>query len=663
MTWLAPLAAGIVALSTIPPLVALYFLRLRRTRRVVSSTLLWKRATEDLHANTPFQRIRFSLLLLLQLLALALVVLAIAQPQADMGERSAARIVFLIDRSGSMGTQDMEGGTTRLEEAKRRAVARIRQLHGGGLFSGPAPSVMVIAFAREAEVIAPFTTNAAQLTGAIESIVPTDETTKIADGFELARAFTTVTNPDDASATPAEPPSYEIFSDGLVADVALCALRPGERVVYRPVAGEQQANAGLGALAAARTPDHPDEVEVYARVINWGHEIRRTDLELRVDGSIRAVTPRPVEVPARSVATGSTVVAPGESQVVFPSIALPSGGLLTVRLLEGDALPADDRASVIAPPQEALTVALVGRGSFVLRSILGAMGLATLDAFSVDEWNSKIDADSGTPDQYDAIVLDGVAPNLVRRGRYLIFGPPPPIEGIVPYGSKSNAIVRGSREGHPLLEFVNLDELFVASMHAVAGGADADAIVEASEGPLVLTVQRGPLTAVYLTFDPMESNWPFQRGFVNFVANSIRWLASGGASVTDEPLTPGDVAAARVPAGAAKVTWRSADGSTEALTVGSGSEVSFGPLRTSGVHEIAWEGPANPAGARAERVAVNMNSREEGSVQAAESLDFASERVAGVVGGGERLSALWPWLLLAALAVLLLEWWVWLRRV
>ena len=76
MTWLTPLTGLIVAGVILPPLLLLYFLKLRRTTMTVSSTLLWVRSTEDLHANAPFQRLRRNLLLLLQLIALLLLALA-----------------------------------------------------------------------------------------------------------------------------------------------------------------------------------------------------------------------------------------------------------------------------------------------------------------------------------------------------------------------------------------------------------------------------------------------------------------------------------------------------------------------------------------------------------------------------------------------------------
>ena len=60
LTWVTPLAGAILGAAILAPLVALWFLKLRRKRRVISSTLLWSRSLADLRANTPFQRIRFS---------------------------------------------------------------------------------------------------------------------------------------------------------------------------------------------------------------------------------------------------------------------------------------------------------------------------------------------------------------------------------------------------------------------------------------------------------------------------------------------------------------------------------------------------------------------------------------------------------------------------
>src|SRR3954468_20271988 len=115
------LAAAAVA---VPALLVLYFLKLRRREMPVSSTFLWRKAIQDLQVNSPFQRLRRNLLLLLQLLLLVLLCLALSRPVANFTPGAAKLSVILLDRSGSMSAiEDYNGNQhSRLDEAKKQAI-------------------------------------------------------------------------------------------------------------------------------------------------------------------------------------------------------------------------------------------------------------------------------------------------------------------------------------------------------------------------------------------------------------------------------------------------------------------------------------------------------------------------------------------------------------
>src|SRR5687767_4055832 len=144
--------AAIAAAIGIPALLVLYFLKLRRREMAVSSTILWKKAIQDLQVNAPFQRLRRNLLLLLQLLILLFLIFALAKPVANVTPTPGNTTAILIDRSASMSAKTKDG-ETRLDEAKRRAKELVSSMGRGA-------TAMVIAFDDSAETMQTFTSDA-----------------------------------------------------------------------------------------------------------------------------------------------------------------------------------------------------------------------------------------------------------------------------------------------------------------------------------------------------------------------------------------------------------------------------------------------------------------------------------------------------------------------
>src|SRR3954451_2539730 len=172
------IAAGIV----VPSLLVLYFLKLRRREQTVPSTLLWRKAIQDLQVNAPFQKLRRNLLLLLQMLLLLLLVLALARPVVNYSPGAGKATVVLIDRSASMNAADIDGGkSSRLDEAKRRAKDLVSTLDRNA-------AAMVIAFDDSAELVQTITGDVPALKRAIDSIKPTDRKSRLKVGYQLADA-------------------------------------------------------------------------------------------------------------------------------------------------------------------------------------------------------------------------------------------------------------------------------------------------------------------------------------------------------------------------------------------------------------------------------------------------------------------------------------------
>src|SRR3954451_18620478 len=126
-----PLA--LVGLLFVPVVIAMYLLKLRRTETVVPSTLLWRRLAADVEANAPWQRLRRSALLLLQLLLVVVLALLASRPFLERPAGLARDLVVIVDTSASMGATDV--APDRLAAARDAAKDALRDLPAGGRVS------------------------------------------------------------------------------------------------------------------------------------------------------------------------------------------------------------------------------------------------------------------------------------------------------------------------------------------------------------------------------------------------------------------------------------------------------------------------------------------------------------------------------------------------
>ncbi|MDX2131095.1 MAG: BatA and WFA domain-containing protein [Planctomycetota bacterium] len=766
MTWLTPMYGLIAASIAVPTLIILYFLKLRRRDVEISTTLLWKKAIQDLQANAPFQRLRRNILLFLQLLILGAMLVALAQPQLTSQVMTGRRHVILIDRSASMSAQDEElaGGkkASRLDVAKEQALALVESLREGGLLAKDrADQAMVIAFDSQAEIRQQLTADKAALRRAIEEITPSEAPTAIEEAIRLAKAQQrrrVVEGQEIAGLTSDEPFTIHVYSDGRIPDASRTAPGPEDHVEFHRVGTPDAANVAIVGMRAERSFDNPSRLSVFVSLINTQTLPRTVDVELLIDDAgsgIKTTTiagastegvslsaPEAARAGAREreaanaaglaqpVAERTGRASPGVGGVVF-SVDRSAGAVVQVRLrdpatgaaLEADSLEMDNRGWLIVPPAKRLAVAVVSaRGNLFLTSALQGLPLSRLAEFGPEEFEER--AADGSLGEFDVVILDGYLPegakaapqaaapaapapegdapaapaeaspgpeaappapidaavpvDVLPPGRYLIFGSVPGRLGATPSGIRdlgtggSGSIIDWRRD-HPLLRAVNLDGLDIARTRKVSleQGSPATALAFSEAGPIILDASTGEVRSVVVPFDVAESDWPFNVSFVVFMASAVNYLADDtGAGATGRTVQPGSVFSDRLPPGSTGARVQSPDEQSQVLQAAGDGRIIYGPVSRTGVYELSWSGPAGPTdlagdGERPTRYfAANLFDPTESDIGATDVLDLASDRVAardsGSAGATRRL---WPLLLLGALLIVLVEWFVYNRKV
>ena len=706
MTWLTPGLAGIAAAIAVPTLLILYFLKLRRRDVEISTTLLWKKAIEDLQANAPFQKLRKNLLLFLQLLVLAAALTAVATPRMQGESVAGGRHLIVIDASASMnavdGTGEGDDPVTRLEAAKLQAVNLVRNLREGGAFDKEGGDrAMVIAFDKGARVVQSFTSDKDDLIAAIEAIRPTDAPTSVEEAFRLvsAQAQRSVMTEERNGVVESyeRPPgpvgTIHLFSDGRLSDPDKFTPGPEDGFEYHAIGTPGAVNVGITTLRAGRAFDDPTKLSIFVGLESTDPAPRSVDVQLAIGQDAAGI--RSVEMPAALSAMGAAAPPPATPDgsaapppaaplltrtpatggVVF-SLDRPEGGIVSVRLAPSgaDALRTDDVAWIVVPPAKKLAVAIVTRGNLFIKEALEALPLAKLDTFTPETFAPALAA--GKTGEYDVIVLDGWAPDPqpdapLPAGRYLILGMIPGGVGITAGDETKATHPIDWKRDHPALRGLALDGLFIGASRRLTLDTDggAKALLTGDEGPEIVEVQTDKARAIVTAFDTANTNWPLDVSFVVFLGSAVNYLGEDPtAPGVGRLVQPGDVLSDRLPAGAtdARVRGPSVDAP---LLPGPDGRVVFGPVREAGLYNVSWEGEALPTdgtlGGRAVRpFAANLLSPGESDVQTVTQLAVGSRTVASQAGAAVKITReLWPWLLLAAVAFILFEWFIYNRKV
>jgi Ca-activated chloride channel family protein len=626
LLWALPLLGGIVAL---------WMLRLKRQDVTVSSLYLWNTLLQETQANAPFQRLRRSLLLFLQLLTAFLLVFALARPFVYGEGLAGHTVVIILDTSASMNATDVR--PTRLAAAKEAADQLIdREMRLGDV------ATVLTAAGKPSSVLSGFTGDKGRLKAAVDGAAATDTPVDMAAALTLAQSLVGTRRGAQV----------RVFSDGAFSpdDGRKLAQLPlgGTDVRLIPVGTATPDNLAITRLDGRRNPQSGN-YEVFAQVQDGGgrpHGGGGT-LTLLKDGKL-------VDARALNLANGM-------QSETFDSPLLKDGGVVTARLDDvKDDLATDNQASLVLSPPRPRKVLLVTPGNLFLENGLNLDPDVVLEECRPDEFATLGKSGAG----YSMVVFDGALPAApLPPGNYLVFNA---LNGQMPLSGTASAddpaFIDESRT-HPVMRFADLEGLHLRKALRTQTQPWGQTLAEADSGPLIAAGEHGGLRVVSVAFDLSDSDWPLRVSFPIFLTNAVRWLtAAGGLGASQEETPTGGVASLTLPPGASSVTIQRPDGSKTALAApATGGMVLVDDTRQAGVYHAMLSGGQNFP------FAVNLDSRDESTlpVQNPPALNHPG---AGLVTAHVPLSRrakddLWPTLAAVALGLLLLEWFVFHRRI
>ena len=493
----------LIPLSTF--LVALYFYDRSRRRQVVSALRFWPRravyptATRRKKLQQPWS-------LLLQLLAMLLLLLAIADWRFDVTGKPPRHHVVILETSALMRANDgaLEG-TTLMDTTRRRALAYLRAIPRGDL-------VMVIHADANPTPATRFTADRAELERAIREAEAGWTAVHLAGAFELAQSSLRLAvhaNGDDGAADLASSNrvgEVAYIGSGRVDEAALgrvdTAAIPFPRFIE---AGGVPDDIGLRRLTAHRDAADAARWQVVAEVHNYDADPR----EIRVDFLFadKPLGHKNLELP------------PGESSEIHFSLRTRRAGPLTAELAD-DGFALNNQVRLDLPPHRTRRLEVYSDRPELWRTLVAvAPGIRAVFR-RPDEYRA---ADSSSAVR----LFDRVAPAGSPGGIY--FRPPRDSSPVPVVRLVRNVRVTRWTE-HPVVQGIESRDVVLDQASIFEPGPNDTAIAETTAGPVIVARENSRLETpgartVAVGFHPSAAGVENQLLTPLLFAKILHWLS------------------------------------------------------------------------------------------------------------------------------------------
>ena len=671
------IAGGAAALA-----IGAYIIKMRRRRFEVPFSRLWQRVLEQRDANALWKQLKRLLSLLLILFIIAIMLFAALDPTLGAVDRKARSVVVLFDASASMKAMDGndKGDQSRLDAAKARAKHLIDGMGGGDV-------AMIMKVDGQATPMSRFSGDAPMLDKIIDGIAASDTPADLTRALGAAAdALRDRPNPlivlvsdgafpeQQLSLVRWSPPGAPAAGSGSAAvapapgtgqtwttkNLAAVDLS-GIDVRYLPV-GRRSDNVGIISFNVRRYIANKAAYEVYIEVQNFGQEPAHRQLTL-FNGDT-AVDVRRIDL------------APGQRvHQIYAKLPASADDKLraSLRPVDGpggsDPFALDDQAFALLPARKKQKVLLVGSPNLYLEgALLVYENIDLVGRVTAEDYAARPAAADGV----DVVVFDDVTPAAV---------PPPPTSLLYfhPTGPASPIAVRGEvaaphitevDEGHPVMRWVTLSDVYMDKTLVFAPEAKKgeSTIAFAVRAPIIAAKRDGRRKILAFGFSLPSSgrdsatDLPLRVAFPMLLVNTLDWFAG---DQTDLLTTYPTGSRERVPldgvVGATQAEVKGPDGTITHTPVLDGLATFY--ASRVGYYDVAAKGAGGATMAQIE-LAANLASTGESDIAPSSELLLGGKKLDRPEAFAiTRSRKLWTYLILLAMALIVMEWVTYHRRI
>lgn len=362
----------LLLLLTIPPLIMLYILKRKYKEEVISSALLWKEVYKNTKANTPWEKFKKNIMLLLQILIILSVILALMSPFLNFGGKSYKNIIMVIDNSASMNTL-YNDNNTRLEQAKSLAKEYLNSTKDG-------TNAYIISYDNTSNLLLNGDFNKSNAESIINKIEKSYGTGDISEVISFIKAI----------------------GDG-IGDGYEALIFTDKEISLQDVEGKIVYLGNSGLNASIDNVSHKfveDKVKVIANVTNNGDSIYEGDFSLYNGEELAAVENVSLQI--------------GESKTLSFELDSINGDYLKGELSRKDILMEDNTYYHVVRENKVKKILLVTEENIFLEKAFGVIE-------NTEVYKTNDVANISNTDDFDLYIFDNIMPEVMPTKGSLLF--------------------------------------------------------------------------------------------------------------------------------------------------------------------------------------------------------------------------------------------------